>query len=325
VWIELNDERDIVLLHQKQFCEKICDKFRDLYFMFKTPKQTPLPYDIMATLASGSMPLTSPNKFYEWWRSFPYLEVIGSILYLALNTRPDIMFAVCMLARYAREKTHGACLALAHLLSYLSGTTHYGINYTMPTTESTVFDDWIDIYGMSDADWASCLRSRRSTAGYMIFAMGGPLAWGSKLMATIATSSMEAEYMAAYYLGQALLLLRRIMKEITLPLEKPSYFFMDAMAAINGLKNNSVQARTKHIDVKWRWLAQYMGNESESEKCFNIVHIRSIDLTTDLMTKHALRKVWDTLIEHLMGWQCRSSKELIEAQKRPKDTEYPQK
>ena len=88
------------------------------------------------------------------------------------------------------------CIALAHLFSYLSGSLDGGITYTLPDLTSNIFDDWIDFFGMSDSDWAGCLRTWRSTAGFWVSALGGALAWGSKVMATVSTSSMEAEYMA---------------------------------------------------------------------------------------------------------------------------------
>ena len=79
------------------------------------------------------------------------------------------------------------------------------------------------------------------------------------MVTTVAASSMEAEYMGSYYLGQMLLFIFNILKELGLPLERPIPFFMDAMAAIQSLRNSVYHARTKHVAVKWKWLAQFMG------------------------------------------------------------------
>jgi hypothetical protein len=60
---------------------------------------------------------------------FSYLQVVGALLYLAMNTRPDIMFAVCLLARYSKSRQQAACRGVAHPFSYLLGTVEMGFNY----------------------------------------------------------------------------------------------------------------------------------------------------------------------------------------------------
>jgi hypothetical protein len=111
------------------------------------------------------------------------------------------MFAVCLLARYSKSRQQAACRGVAHLLSVEMGLTYIVDQSKIGQTLEQI----MDLYGMSDADWASGLRTRRFTSGWLVFALGGVIAWGSKLMATIAASSMESEYMSAYFLGQQLL------------------------------------------------------------------------------------------------------------------------
>ena len=56
----------------------------------------------------------------------------------------------------------------------------------------------LDMHVLTDADWAGNVLARRSTTGYVMFAAGGPFAWGSQLQATVATSSMQSEYQGMY-------------------------------------------------------------------------------------------------------------------------------
>ena len=114
---------------------------------------------------------------------------MGALLYLSINTRPDISYPVGVLARFSKRPTFRACKAVLRVLIYLRGTTEVGIRFT---------GDDLRVYGYSDADWAGDLDSRRSTTGYVIYAAGGPIAWQSTLQSTIAVSTMEAEYMAAF-------------------------------------------------------------------------------------------------------------------------------
>ena len=146
----------------------------------------------------------------------------------------------------------------------------------------------------------------------------GPLAWGSKLMATVAASSMEAEYMGAYFLGQMLLYIRGLLQEVGLGLTRRTLFFMDAMSAIQALKNPVYHARTKHVAVKWRWLAQHV------ETVFELCHLRTTDMTADLLTKATAFRTWLELIRPLMGRVHRSSSQLVAAQERMRGADFPE-
>ena len=94
-----------------------------------------------------------------------------------------------VLARFSKNPNFRACKAVLRVLVYLRGTAERGIRYT---------GDDLNVYAYSDADWAGDLDSRRSTTGYVVYAAGGPIAWQSKLQTTIAVSTMEAGYVAAF-------------------------------------------------------------------------------------------------------------------------------
>jgi hypothetical protein len=154
VWVEISENRTSVRIHQDQFCKKIVEKFRAYWDIFKKTQEFPLPFDVQEQLAKIEPNPVEGEDNYEWWSEFPYFEMIGSALYLAMQTRPNVMFSVCLLARYSREKPFAACVALAHMYSFLSGTASDGITYAVHPCEYEQLDDWIDFYGMSDADWA---------------------------------------------------------------------------------------------------------------------------------------------------------------------------
>ena len=156
-----------------------------------------------------------------------------------------------MLARYAKDKPYQACIAVCQLFSYLSGTTTEGVQYGYEIKRTNGFESRLDLHGFSDADWESDLRTRQSTGGFVVYACGGPMSWGSRLMTTVAASSMESEYMGAFRLGQELLSVSNVGTVPNLPFTKKIPFFMDAMAASQSLKNPTCRARTKHISTKW--------------------------------------------------------------------------
>ena len=76
------------------------------------------------------------------------------------------------------------------------------IAYVKHTSAIGIQDRKLNMHAFADADWAEDLDSRRSTTGYVVFAAGEPIAWQSKLQSTVAASTMEAKYMAAFNSNQ---------------------------------------------------------------------------------------------------------------------------
>ncbi len=95
----------------------------------------------------------------EYVSKFPYQNLVRALLYLAINTRPDISYTVGLLARFNQYPNFKACKALIRALLYLRETPDVGIQFTGKS---------LDIFCYSDADWAGDLDSRRSTTGYVI-------------------------------------------------------------------------------------------------------------------------------------------------------------
>ena len=149
---------------------------------------------------------------------FSYQNIVGALLYLALNTRPDISYAVGVLARFNTYPNFRACKALVRLLIYLRSTPEVGIQFR---------NDDLNLFAYSDADWAGDLDTRRSTTGYIVYAAGGPIAWQSKLQSTIAVSTMEAEYMSAFAAIQELIWLKGVLKEIGISIDDPITLHMN--------------------------------------------------------------------------------------------------
>src|SRR5258707_5229884 len=133
-------------------------------------------------------------------RSYPYLQVIGSVMYAMLGTRPDIAYAVSTLSRFASRPGTPHVRALKHLLRYLKGSANYGITYSrdggsLMGCEITLNNDII--HGFTDSDYAMDPDSRRSVSGAICLLAGGPISWRSKLQSSVSQSSTEAEYVAS--------------------------------------------------------------------------------------------------------------------------------
>jgi hypothetical protein len=169
-----------------------------------------------------------------------YLELIGSLQYLANTTRPDISQAVSLLARYRANPTTAHYKAGLRVVSYLLGTKEMGLVYG-GTGQQT-------LEGYVDSDFAGDMDTRKSTTGFVFMLNGGAISWGSKKQQSVATSTVEAEYIAAshaikegVWLGSLLGELGRVVKGVKL--------MMDNMGCIANLQNHVLSKYTKHISV----------------------------------------------------------------------------
>ena len=110
--------------------------------------------------------------------------MVGSLLYAAIATRPDIAQAVGAVSKFCSKPSE------AHLTAvrYLKGTANISLKF-----EKSIEGDLI---GFSDADWAGDQDDRHSTTGNLFLMAGGPVSWLSKKQAIVALSTSEAEYVA---------------------------------------------------------------------------------------------------------------------------------
>jgi hypothetical protein len=261
---------EYVKLDQHRYCLDILAKYDYLLQGMENKNySTPMERDLkLRKFESESM----TDRQTDYAEQFPYQNIVGALLYLSINTRPDISYSVGVLARFSKSPTFRACKAVLRLLIYLRGTADRGICYS---------GDDLKIFAYSDADWAGDLDSRRSTTGYVVYAAGGPISWQSKLQSTIAVSTMEAEYMAAFGAIQELIWTKGVLSELGFDYVDSMILNMDSQSAMALAKNPTHHKRSKHIDIKYHWLREYTFENNTVE----LVHCGTEDMVADVMTK----------------------------------------
>ena len=120
----------------------------------------------------------------------PYAYAVGSIMYAQVCTRPDIAYVVGLLGRYQSNPGIDIWKVVKKVLSYLQGTKDYMLTYRRT--------DNLEIIGYSDSDYAGCKDTRKSTSGYIFMLSNGPISWKRHKQSLLASSTMEAEYVACY-------------------------------------------------------------------------------------------------------------------------------
>jgi hypothetical protein len=177
--------------------------------------------------------------------SIPYASVVGSLMYASTCTRPDISFAVGMLGRYQSNPGIDHWKAAKKILRYLQGTKEYMLTYRRSNN--------LEVLGYSDSDYAGCIDTRKSTFGYVFLLAGGVVSWKSSKQSIIATSTMEAEFVACFEATIQALWLRNFVSRFGLVdnIEKPLRIYCDNSAAVFFSKNDKYSKGAKHMDLKF--------------------------------------------------------------------------
>ncbi len=126
----------------------------------------------------------------------PYRQVLGSMMWGQLATRPDLAYVVSLLSRFQNNPGLAHWNALMHVIGYIKTTMDYGITYTRGESLKPM--------GFVDADYGGCKDLMRSTSGYVFMMAGGPILWSSKRQATVALSTIKAEFISLTRAAQQL-------------------------------------------------------------------------------------------------------------------------
>ncbi|GJR57613.1 ribonuclease H-like domain-containing protein [Tanacetum coccineum] len=200
-----------------------------------------------------------------------YRSLAGALQYLTF-TRPDISYAMQQVCLYMHDPRESHFSALKRILRYIRGTMPYGLQLFSPTTSSLV--------AYSDADWAGCLTTRRSTSGYCVFLGNNLLSWSSKRQVTLSRSSAEAEYRGVANAVAETCWLRNLLRELHTPLSTTTLVYCDNVSAVY-LSSNPVQhQRTKHIEIDIHFVRDLVAAGH-----IRVLHVSSRYQYTDIFTK----------------------------------------
>ncbi|GJS77266.1 retrovirus-related pol polyprotein from transposon TNT 1-94 [Tanacetum coccineum] len=173
-----------------------------------------------------------------------YRGMIGSLLYLTAS-RPDIMFSVCLCARFQEDPKTSHLEAIKRIFRYIKDTTHLGLWYPKGSDIETI------VY--ADSDHAGDYVDRKSTSGVCTF-MGCCLtSWFSKKQTALAISTTEAEYVSAGKACQQALWMKQALVDYGVRLDDIP-IMCDNKGAIDLSKNPVQHSRTKHIEIRHHFI-----------------------------------------------------------------------
>ena len=281
IQIHRDRSRGILGLSQKAYIDKVLSRFG------------------MSNCAPGDTPVAKGDKFSlhqcpknelekKDMERFPYASAVGSLMYAQVCTRPDIAYIVGMLGRYFSNPGMDHWKKAKRVMRYLQRTKDYMLTYRRSSH--------LEIVGYSDSDFAGCLDSRRSTSGYIFMLAGGAVSWKSVKQTLVASSTMEAEFIACYEASNHGIWLRNFVTQLRIVdgIEKPLRINCDNKAAELYSKNNRSSSKSKHIDIKFLVVKERVQSLQVS-----IEHISTNSMIADPLTKGLPPKVYHEHVTHM--------------------------
>ena len=206
----------------------------------------------------------------------PYLSLLGSLLYAALGTHPEISFAVSTLARFSKNPSQEHWTALKRVLRYLKGVKHLGLKYQPKLTDTPK----VNIKIWTDASWIQDIGTGRSQSGVICQIDGCTVWWLSRLQRLIMLSSCHAEYFAMCEGVKEAMWLRQFFSELNIDHNKPIPLLIDNQAAIQLSKKPVDYKSSKYLDIKMKFVCEAIENG-----VVKTYYVTSTENIADILTK----------------------------------------
>ena len=219
----------------------------------------------------------------------PYCQAIGSLMYIAIATCPDITFTIAILSCFLNNPGDAHWDAVKHIFRYLQGTKTYQLTYGGKRHDLKGF---YDADGGTQEDWHTIFR-------YTFLLDGGVISWSSKKQELITLSTAEAEYVAAMHTTKEVLWLHKLLRQILPDLvHLPTTIYCDNQAAIKLITTDNYHSCTKHLNQCYQFVW-----EVASKGVIKPLYCPSEDMVADVLTK-ALPKWKVAAHANTLGMHC---------------------
>ncbi|GJV48893.1 ribonuclease H-like domain-containing protein [Tanacetum coccineum] len=246
-----------LFLSQSKFVKEILEW---AYIQHCNPCRTPV--DTESKLGSEGDPVSDPTL---------YRSLAGALQYLTF-TRPDISYVVQQVCLYMHDPREPYFTALRHILRYVRGIFAFGLQlHASSTAQLTAY---------TNADWAGCPVTRRSTSGYCVFLGDNLLSWSAKRQVTLSRSSAEAEYRGVTNIVVESAWLRNLLLELHAPLTTATLVYCDNVSVVYLSTNHVQHQRTKHIEIDIYFFRDYVASGQ-----VRVLHVPSRFQYADIFTK----------------------------------------
>jgi hypothetical protein len=230
-------------------------------------QSTPLPADIDLEKTT-----TDPDP------KIPFRSMLGCALWLARNTRPDILAAVIYVSQFTCCYQNAHFMSLKRIFRYLKETEGMVFFYPKPKVSKQLV-----LKAYSDSDWAGDRTDRKSVSGHCVYLNDCLIDAGSTKQSAVATSSTEAEYVACSEGCKSVIHIKMFINEIMdgrFEVEAPVPVLIDNQGAIFIADNDVNNRRTKHIDIRFHAIRDWI-----RKNLISVFYVDTDNNIADMFTK----------------------------------------
>lgn len=247
-------------LNQAMYIKKIASDFG-----LKDAKPAKTPMDSGYGKSNSSLPLESNIK---------YRQLIGRLLYLSVNTRPDISASVSILAQKVSHPSIEDWNQLKRVVKYLKST------HQLKLKVSNLQSGDLSLIGYADATWADDRIDRKSNSGRIIYFNGGTISWSCNKQNMVASSSCEAEFISISEASKEVKWLRQLLEELHETICSPTTIFEDNQGCIDLVRDHKFSYKTKHIDTRYKMIRDLV-----RKKIIECQYCPTEEMIADLLTE----------------------------------------
>ena len=211
----------------------------------------------------------------------PYRELVGSLMYIMMGTRPDLCFAISYFSQFQSCYSEEHWKYLKDVLRYLNAVQNLGLKFSKNTDCNLTFN----LQAYADADFANS-KDRKSISGFVVKLNTNLIAWKSKKQNSVTLSSAEAEYVAISVCLTECLFIKQFIEDILskdfgkiMLFEKKIVVFEDNQSAIK-IANTLETKQSKHIDIRYHFTRELIANN-----VVELIYIPTDRQIADMMTK----------------------------------------
>ena len=213
------------------------------------------------------------------------------LLFLVKNTHPDIANTTRELSKVMDGATLAAMKELCRVIKYVLDTRDYGL-LIKPQGNKEIWE----MQMFSDSDFAGDTERRISVSGFILFLLGVPISWKSKGQKSVTLSSSEAEYVALSEAVKEIRFVYQILQSMKIEVQLPIIVRVDNVGAIYMSKGTVSSGRTKHVDVRYLYVREYI-----ADGFIEVVFVSTVDNAVDIFTKNTSSEILDKTQKLMIG------------------------
>ena len=281
----------VTTLHQAKYIRDVVSRFEGTELGVIPCFSTPSSGAKLPGIADRPLDPTAANRDY-FWRPL-YRPIVGCLLYASVSTRPEIANEVRCLTQHLSNPGPAHWALAVRVLGYLKHDPSHGIRYTRSDDPALANR----LFLFTDATWADCEDTRKSTTGIVLHLNGGPTSWKSKRQPIIAQSSCESEIIAATYGANEACFVRELLAEIGLPSHTIRAYEDNTSTRQLANDPGKLRNRSKHFELRFMVVQDLV-----QRAIVSMVYVPTKYQLADLLTKSTTAATFSRIMPMLTGY-----------------------